>query len=64
MQRGTMPPSRASQPSPGAGAWAAGAALAPAGARSWQEAAEALQRLHFNRAAGDDAHVKAAKAAH
>lgn len=64
MQRGTVPPSRASQPSPRAGAWAAGLALAPAGAHSLQEVAEALQRLHFNQAAGYDTHVKAAKAAH
>ena len=63
-QRGTVPPSRASLPSPRAGAWPAGTAPAPAGAHSSQEAAEAVQRLHFNQAAGYDAHVKAAKAAH
>lgn len=64
LQRGTVPPSPASQPSPRAGAWAAGTAPAPAGAHSSQEAAEALQRLHFNQAAGYDTRVKAAKAAH
>lgn len=64
MQRGTVPPSRAAQPSPRAGAWAAGLALAQAGAHSSQEGAEALQSLPFSRAAGDDADVKAAKAAH
>ena len=64
MQGGTVPPSQASQPSQRASAWAAGAAPAPAGAHSLREVAEALQRLHFNQAAGYDAHVKAAKAAH
>lgn len=64
MQCGTVPPSRASQPSLRASVWAAGMAPAPASAHSLQEVAEASQRLHFNQAAGYDAYVKAAKASH
>lgn len=64
MQHGPVPPNLALQPSLRAGAWAAGAAPAPAAAHSLKEVAEAFQRLHFNQAAGYDAHVKAAKAAY